>query len=119
MIKVKRYKPRSSEWVMAMFFDCWRRRQWRKMLAYTQSSWIIQYGNEASKRMKTLLGGMLVDVNLVQRNNTTPAMVEYLIKIRFKPWRGHARTVMSKVRIVRERKGWNVVPDSVVRGEIV
>ena len=115
MIKAKRYKPKSPEWVMAMFFNCWRRRAWKQMLPYTQNSWVAQYGEKASKQIKILLRGMLVDANLVQRNNTTPAMAEYLIKINYKPWGIHSytKTVTSKVRLIRERKSWNIVPDSV------
>lgn len=112
MMKARKYKSGSPEWVMAMFFDCWKRRQWRKILNYTQ-------GSRQTYQMKMILDGRLTDARLIQRNDTTPVVAEYLVETNTYSGRqpnkhSIVESTISKVRLIRERKGWSVIPESVM-----
>lgn len=116
MMEAVSYKPKSPEWTLAMFFDCWRRRAWQQMLAYTQYSWVADYGEMASRFIKAALRGRFVSAEFIQRNNTTSVAVEYLIKIRYKTWGRDAvgRSKISKIKLIHNKGAWGVVPESVM-----
>ena len=118
MIKSKKYKSESPEWVIAQFFDCWRRRAWRQILFYIRSSWIDRYEDMASGMIKAVLNSRLVDADFVQLNANTGAVVEFLIEITFRSWGDYSvnEKAVTKIRLFRERKKWRVDPDSIDLG---
>ena len=115
MIRAKKYKPESPEWVLAQFFDCWQRRAWRQILSYVRASWIDRYEEMASGMIKAVLNSRLIDTRFVQLNADTGAVVEYLVEISYRAWSDYSLTdtVTTKIRLFRERKKWRVDPDSI------
>lgn len=107
MIKSKDYKQGSPEWVMAKFFDCWKRRAWKQMLDYVQPSWIFQYKDPS--RILRISFSKLINVDLVQMNANTGAVAIFSIKL-------FRETGLSwpLVKLVRERKKWGVDPRSII-----
>ena len=111
MIKIREFKPNSPGWVMAKFFNCWKRRAWVQMLAYIQPSWLAQH--EEPNRTLRLSLHTLVDAEFVQVNAETGITTVFLVDIRRKS-DYHADQSVKAVRLVREGKKWGIDPGSII-----
>ncbi len=115
MIVIRDYKPNSPEWVMANFFDCWKRRAWVQMADYIQLSWLNAMP-ASIKMLKSHFNVKLLDANLIQVNARTGVVTEFLIEVDV------PKKAVIKVRLICETapmrpspKGkWGVNPTSIV-----
>ena len=115
MIKIRDYKADSPEWVMAKFFDCWKRRAWKQMADYIQLSWLDAMP-DPSKMLKSHFNVKLLDVNFIQVNARTGVVTEFLIELDV------SEKAVHKIRLICETapmrpspKGkWGVNPTSIV-----
>lgn len=103
MIKIRDYKPNSPEWVMAKFFDCWKRRAWVQMLNYVQPPWLTRH-KEPNKVLRLSLN-KLVNTEFIQMNANTGIVAVFLVNISKK---------VHEVRLVREDKRWGLDPSSII-----
>jgi hypothetical protein len=114
MIKVKDYKQDSPEWVIAKFFDCWKRRAWKQITDYVQLSWLSVY-SEPKKRLKSCFSRKLIDANLIQVNARSGVVTDILVEFDI------SQKLVSEIRLICEKapmrtsaKGkWGVNPASV------
>lgn len=111
MIKSKNYKQGSSEWVMAKFFDCWKRRAWKQMLDYVQPSWLHQYKDPS--RMLRMILNKLVSAEFVQVNANTGVVAVFAMKV-FRETYSVIGLSYPSVKLVREGKKWAVDPRSLI-----
>lgn len=111
MISTHDYKPNSPGWVMARFFNCWKRRAWVQMLAYVQPSWLVQH--EEPNRVLRLSLHTLVDAEFVQINAETGITTVFLVNIDRKS-SYHRDQSVKAVRLVREGKKWGIDPKSII-----
>lgn len=111
MIKQKNYKEGSPEWVMAKFFDCWKRRAWKQMLDYVQPSWLAIH-KEPNKILRLSLH-TLVDTEFIQLNANTGVVAIFLVSISKKSY-VVASQWQYAIRLVREGKKWGIDPKSVI-----
>ncbi len=110
MIKIKNYKQGSPEWVMAKFFDCWKRRAWKQMLDYVQPSWLAIH-KEPNKVLRLSLD-KLIDIQFVQVNAKTGVIAIFQINIRTR-FHSSDDIALKAVRLVREGKKWGVDPRNI------
>ena len=110
MIKIRDYKPDTPEWVMAKFFNCWKRRAWSQILDYVQPSWLAQY--EDPNRVLKMLLGRLVNAEFVQMNANTGIVAVFLVRIHKRFYTEDYESV-QKVRLVRKGKKWGIDPNSI------
>lgn len=108
MIKIRDYKPNSPEWVMAKFFDCWKRRAWIQILDYVQPSWLAQH-KEPNRVLRLSLHN-LIDTEFIQMNANTGIVAVFLVDFHRE---GYAVAV-QEVRLVRESKRWGLDPSSII-----
>jgi len=111
MIRVRDYKPDSPEWVMASFFDCWKRRAWAQMLKYVQPSWLAKY-EQPNKILRQSLH-TLVDTEFIQMNANTGIVAVFLVGIRRKLYTITDHSIQA-VRLVREGKKWGIDPSYLI-----
>jgi len=111
MIKIRDYKPYSPEWVIAKFFDCWKRRAWVQLLDYVQLSWLNQY--DEPNRILRLSLQTLDNAEFVQVNANTGAVAVIIVDIYLKLKTGIDKSRHS-VRLVYENGRWGVDPRSII-----
>jgi len=107
MIRIRDYKPDTPEWVMANFFNCWKRRAWAQMLNYIQPSWLALH-EEPNKVLRQSLY-TLIDAEFIQRNATTGIVAVFLMNIHRKLYTITDQSTQA-VRLVREGKRWGIDP---------
>jgi len=117
MINPKTHKKGSPEWVLAKFFEAWKRRTWKQMVDYIQSSWLRIY-TEPDKWLKLTFSPELIDARLIQASGRTPAVTEYLVEIEYMALRTIPKKVVSKIRLYSEMTSfretvWGVDPTTI------
>jgi hypothetical protein len=95
------HKQGSPEWVLAKFFEAWKRRNWKKMIDYIRSSWLDTY-TEPNSWLKLTFNPELIDARLIQANARTPAVTEYLVEIEYKAPSAVPKKNVSKIRLYSE-----------------
>lgn len=118
MINPKMHKQGSPEWVLAKFFETWKRRAWKQMVDYIRSSWLDIY-TEPDKWLKLIFKLELIDARLIQANARTPAVTEYLIEIEYKAPLAIAKKGVSKIRLYSritslQEVVWGVDPTTII-----
>lgn len=111
MIAIRDYKLNSPEWVVAKFFDCWKRRAWQQILDYVQLSWLNQY-DEPNRMLRRSLH-TLADAEFIQVNANTGAVAVILVDIYIKSYKGINITRHS-VKLIHEEGQWGIDPRSIV-----
>lgn len=114
MINQRKYEVNSPEWVMAKFFDCWKRRAWKQILHYIQASKLAHY-QEPNRWIRQILRSKLISVEFIQVNARTSVVAVFLVRIktRIKPY-APVDEALKKVKLFREGKKWGVIPGSII-----
>lgn len=118
MINPKTHKQGSPEWVLAKFFEAWKRRAWKQMIDYIRPSWLRIYV-EPGEWLKLAVNPELIDARLIQASGRTPAVTEYLVEIEYKVALAIPKKVVSKIRLYSEMKPlqevvWGVDPTTII-----
>ena len=118
MINPKMHKQGSPEWVLAKFFETWKRRSWKKMVDYIRPSWLRIYV-EPGKWLELAVNPELIDARLIQAGGRTPAVIEYLVEIEYKTPFAISKKVVSKIRLYSEMTSfqetvWGVDPGTII-----
>ena len=118
MINPKTHKQGSPEWVLAKFFEAWKRRAWKQMIDYIRPSWLRIYV-EPGEWLKLAVNPELIDARLIQASGRTPAVIEYLVEIEYKAPFAISKKVVSKIRLYSEMTSlqetvWGVDPGTII-----
>ena len=118
MINPKMHKKGSPEWVLAKFFEAWKRRAWKQMVDYIKSSWLVIY-KEPDTWLKLTFNPELIDARLIQASGRTPAVIEYLVEIEYKAPLAIAKKSVSKIRLYSKMTSlqetvWGVDPTTII-----
>jgi len=112
MINPKMHKQGSPEWVLAKFFETWKRRAWGRMVEYVRRGWIGAITDP--KALKAYFNPELIDARLIQANGRTPAVTEYQVEIEYKAPLGIPKKVVSKIRLYSDQNMvWGVEPATI------
>ena len=112
MINPKMHKKGSPEWVLAKFFEAWKRRAWGQMVDYVRRGWIGAITDP--KVLKAYFNPELINARLIQANARTPAVTVYQIEIEYKAPLAIAKKVVSEIKLYSDQDMvWGVEPATI------
>lgn len=111
MIIIRDYKLNSPEWVVANFFDCWKRKAWIQILDYVQPSWLNRY--DEPNRILRLSLPTLANAEFIQVNANSGAVAVLLVEIYLKTYMG-IEPLRRAVKLVHGEGRWGIDPDSII-----